>query len=391
MQQSPSILQALFMIKNTNESVFITLIIAFFMLSLSACADIYDNQYTKTDSRGEIIELKRHFSYAGTEYKVTANLNGQIELNEDASDIIELPKNSSLNIWLIDEKLAFSFSNSQSGTVRSVSLNDKPIQESEQTHIQLQAALLAIFRNTSLNSKYRVNTIFAKKGLKGVLNEIEQIQNGDTQGVYITELAKLTQLTPNQQQALLKATKLLSSDYVQAKTIASIAKHQKIQANKVWITLFESTKNIGSDYELTELLMELSTVIPNSFEAHDALLNVSKTIDSDYEKRRLLVHLAIKSRIFPIDKILNASQDIGSDYELQRVLTALPYEKLATLQTIKVVELASKEMDSDYELANTLVDIIHRSPNLAQLQPSIKLALTQMSSESDKVRVYEIL
>lgn len=60
-------------------------------------------------------------------------------------------------------------------------------------------------------------------------------------------------------------------------------------------------------------------------------------------------------------------------------------------QTALALEIPGAEISSDYELAKVLVYVCEQSPYKANLVKDVKHALASISSESDKLKVYEVL
>jgi hypothetical protein len=391
-------------------------------ITLSACAS-FTHQYIKTDDTGQVTELQKQYSYQGKTYKVTATLKGAPTFSTKADDIIGLPAHSNMSIELVNEGLKFEFAGTTSGINCSIWLHGDRVEDNATYRQLLQESLQGLLQNTSIGAQNRVMSLLQTSGPDGVQAEINQITDEETRIAYISELTSQAKLSETQQLALLHSIQAINSDYAKAKALGLIAKQQQLESGKAWQSWCETSQTITSDYELSELLQSQSASVPNQLEAQQAFFQATKGIESDYEKRRLLSLLAKPQSGFSLSAVLQASLDIESDYELgqllqqsapqvrddkaldavlaaaktmsssyelQQALNALPFEHFTTAQNERVIAVAAATIESDYELANTLTELLRRSPDPQALQKAVTSALKTISSDSDKVRVFEL-
>lgn len=391
-------------------------------ITLSACAS-FTHQYIKTDDTGQVTELQKQYSYQGKTYKVTATLKGAPTFSTNADDIIGLPAHSNMSIEPVNEGLKFEFAGTTSGINRSIWLHGDRVEDNATYRQLLQESLQGLLQNTSIGAQNRVTSLLQTSGPDGVLAKIDQITDEETRIAYISELASQAKLSETQQLALIHSIQAINSDYAKAKALGLIAKHQQLESGKTWQSWCETSQTITSDYELSELLQSQSASVPNQLETQQAFLQASTSIESDYEKRRLLSQLAKPQSGFNLTAVLQASQGIESDYELgqllqqsapqvrddealhtvlaaakgmtssfelQQALSALPFEHFSTSQNELVIAVAAAKIESDYELANTLVELLRRVKEPMALQNSVTEALKTISSDSDKVRIFEL-
>lgn len=386
----------------------------------TGCIGVVGHQFIKTDDNGTVIELKKYYVQQGDEYLVTADLPESLVLAQDALTITKMAKGSSISI-----------KNTHSGEVLKVTeQNGNAIYTlwqhkngSEPTAEQMNAYMLSLFNFTPLAAEERINALVKYQTLSAAVQQVEQAQNDDTKSAYVSAISKYT-LDASAQKRVLSVVSSISSDYSQKVAVQDFVEKQTPLSDEAWLGVFAGLENMGSDFELRTLFSSIAAKLPKKEVVHSAFFNVSKTIGSDYEKYRFVSELVSQQTDLKVEDILAASHDIGSDYEayrvisevassantqndinaildftqtidsdyeMQRAFISLPYNKMNEGQTKHALEIAGSQIGSDYELAKVLVYICEKSPYKANLIKDVKLALASISSESDKLKVYEVL
>jgi hypothetical protein len=357
------------------------------LLSLTACSVSMGSQYIKTDAQGQVTRLQRSIHVAGAEYKISAELSAALTLDTTGNNILALPEQSYIHIKSTDDSVSFTLDRSHAETTRSLTMNGNVVPDSPESRQQIKQLTLMLFRNTPVEVQGRVNTLLATQGPDKVLTEIGLIADQETKRLYIAQLAKQAVLTEPQQLQLLQHTSTIRNDYdltelllLQAKTIST---QQDVQNS-----LLKATLHIKSDYEKRRLLSQLAQ--PHSGFHLAQVLQASQDIESDYELGQLLQQSAPQVRNEPtLAAVLAAAKTMESSYELQQVLRALPFEHFTTAQNERVITMAATTIASDHELANLFITLLERSQDPQALQGAVTEALKSISSDSDKVRVFE--
>lgn len=358
------------------------------LLSLTACTASIGGQYIKTDAQGQLTRLHRSFHYQGLDYQVSAKLSGALTLDTTGNNIIALPENSSISINSKDGSISFVLEHLHSDTKRTLTINGKVTDDNAQSRQHIEQLSLILFRNTPIDTKGRVTTLLAYQGADKVLAEIGLITDQETKKFYITELAQQAALTEQQHLQLLQSTDTIESDYDLTELLlsqAAIIPRQPALQN----AMLQAGLGIGSDYEKRRLLSQL--VQPQSGFNLSAVVQASQDIESDYELGQLLQQSAPQVRDDEtLNAVLAAAKTMSSSYELQQALNTLPFEHFTTAQNERVIAVAAATIESDYELASLLTELLRRSPEPQALQKAVTAALKTISSDSDKVRVFEL-
>lgn len=355
------------------------------LLSLTACTLAGRGQYIKTDAQGQVTYLQRQINIEGVQYKISAKLSAAPTLDTTGNMIVALPEGSYIHIHSSKDNLSLIIENSDSNTDVSLSLDDKIVNASP----QIQQLTLMLFRYTPIAAKSRVNTLLTYQGADSVLNEISLISDQESKRIYISELGLQAVLTEQQQLLLIGNTAAIESDYELTELLLQLTKAQPKQP-AVQKAILEASLGIGSDYEKRRLMSQLAQ--PGSGFNLSLILQSCQDIESDYEMGQLLQQIAPQVRDNnTLDALLVAAQSMQSSYELKQALALLPFERFTTTQNEHVINLAAKAIESDYELANLLIELLHGSQHPSALQKVVTEALKTVNSDSDKVRVFQSL
>lgn len=391
-----------------------------FALLIAGCSGVVGHQYIKTNNNGEITELKKYYSQHGDEYQVIAELTGPVTLSEDAITISKMADGSFINIQNTQTGSVLKIIEQNGEAIYSLFHDKKNVHLSTQ---QIKSYMLGVFSNTPLLATQRVNTLVKQLDLDAAVNEVEKAQNDDTKLAYIAAISQ-HQLSPKAHKRVLMVLASVKSDYQQRTSALNFVQQQSPLHDSIWISFFEGLEGMDSDYELRSLLTAIVNQLPDSPTVHTAFFNTTKTIGSDYEKYRLFSEIVTLQSSLKTSELLNASsnigsdyeayrlisdisehintqddinalldfiQSIGSDYEMNRAFQVLSYNTMTKTQTAKCLQIASNQIDSDYELAQVLIHIYQATPFKAELTNQVKIAMNTMSSENEKIKVYEVL
>jgi hypothetical protein len=385
------------------------------------CSTIIGQQYIKTDNAGLVTELKKFYKHQGVEYRIIANLTKPITLAKDGFTITSLGEDSVIKIINTQDDSLLSIYE-QNGTVHYQYEKNGNINALSPNLIE--STMIAVFNNTPLAAKARVTALYHYQSIASVVEQVKSTTNDETKSAYISFASLLEPLDKQAQAELIEVIESIGSDYTQAKSIREFLIGQKSLESSSWISLLTSTHKVVSDYNLSQLLQHIAPKVPNNEQVHAAYFNAAATIDSDYDKYRLMSVIALQPNTFQFADIVNASEDIGSDYnsyklvsdiatkaksqqdysaifnliknidsdyDMQRALTSLPTKSMNKSQVAKAIKVASQHIGSDYNLANTLVHLAINTPFKSSLVAEFKQAMSGISSNTDKIKVYDVL
>jgi hypothetical protein len=249
--------------------------------------------------------------------------------------------------------------------------------------------LIEAVRQSAIDADKRVQRIFERRGLNGVLEEISLTHGDYAKRKYFEALLKNRSLNSSALQTVLReAARQISSDYDQAQLLigASAALTGKTE---VLPAFFEATATIKSDYERRQVL---SVVMKRSAPNREVLVWAAKTaagFSSDYEKGLVLKEVAT----FDLEDQAVASaffQTVGtisSDYEHRGVLSAVLRRGKPGAQVLSRMLESAARMSSDYEKATFLLEASFAYAGDAALRNAFMRAVDTIRSDYEKGRV----
>jgi hypothetical protein len=253
--------------------------------------------------------------------------------------------------------------------------------------------VLNAVRQGGIDADKRVQTIMSRRGVAGVLEEIDQIQSDYAQRRYFEALLKQANLNAGAlQDVLARAARRISSDYEQAQLLIGVApvlagKDEAVPA------FFAAVATIESDYEHRRVLTTLLNRLSPTRELLVQVAASTKSISSDYEKAGVLKAIAA---VYLDDPALRGVffQTVGtiqSDYEHRRVLSALIKTKNLGEEALTQLLDSASAMSSDYEKATFLLEASNAYTGDARLRSAFLKAVETIKSDYERGRVLSAL
>lgn len=249
--------------------------------------------------------------------------------------------------------------------------------------------LLVVFRRTGLDAEARARRILQRGGVEAVLQEVALIPSDWAARQYYQVL--LTR--PNLDQATLlrvvrQAGQDIGSDFELTELLIAVAEHQPLEEN-VRLAYVEAVGSIGSDFERHRALKPVLLRQGVSGEMAAAMLQSSKQIGSDFELAGLLIEItdahAIDATLAPA--FFDALASVGSDFEHHRVLSAVARQAKGDQAVLDRALDAAASIQSDFELASFLIEVSSAYPAERQLPASFLAAVGHIQGDFEHGRV----
>ena len=366
-----------------SKTVVISLLLA--VLCLFAPALCATAQTTRTDSHSTWV-------WEDNGWKKSVDIRGRAEFTDDYTDIKSVSEGGSVRI---EETVG--------GTTRRLDVmrdaggqlqrtyyfnGQKRALDTEGTAWLAKIVLDAV-RQGAIDVDRRVQRIFERRGLNGVLEEISLVRGDYAKRRYFEALIKTGQLNAAALQSVFgQAARQISSDYEQAELLIGAAPlvSDKSEALPAY---FEAIATIKSDYEHRRVL---STLLKKGGTGGGLLLSVVRSaarISSDYEKATLLKEAAAFNLqdAALVTALFQATDTINSDYEHRRVLSALLKRKDAGAPFLNRLLESAARISSDYEKATLLVEASGAYTNDARLRASFLRTAETIKSDYERGRV----
>jgi hypothetical protein len=260
--------------------------------------------------------------------KIEVKVEGKVEFNDDYSDVASIPADGALRIH--DSRYAdtvrLSVTRGANGELlRNYTVNGARRDFDARAQTWLRDVLLLAARQGGLDAQERVRRILARRGTRGVVEEISHIEGDYARRIYFDEFLKVSSLGDGDlSDAMRNAGRTIKSDYERAQLLLHVggvflAKRELLPA------YFDTLNMIGSDYEHRRVLSGALKLTALSRDALASMADSAARIGSDYEKATFL--LEGMSRYQPDVKLMEsfhaALRTIGSDYERGRVQAKL--------------------------------------------------------------------
>jgi len=149
------------------------------------------------------------------------------------------------------------------------------------------------------------------------------------------------------------ALRSIDSGY-ELRRVLSVAFRRPHAEGKNLDALFEAAQDIGSDYELAELMIEVARAYES--ELPDNFFRTLSTIGSDYELGRILGSVAARPSLTPDSTLalLDSSRNIGSEHELSKLLIELVSIHPLDDDLLHAFERAAESVGSEYQRERVL-------------------------------------
>ena len=220
----------------------------------------------------------------------------------------------------------------------------------------LSETLTYLLRRTGFMAEERASWILNTKGIQGLIDEFGHLSGDYTRRIYYQAAVNSGKLDAAGYERLVTlAGQTISSDYELAELLIDISKVQPL-TERMQAGFITAAKSIGSDYEKHRVLSAALSRPGITAATEAAMLEAATDIGSDYELAELLIEVnkarAIDETVRPA--FFKAANKIASDYEHRRVLDAVAQRKDLSAAMLLDVLTSAKTISSDYELAELL-------------------------------------
>jgi hypothetical protein len=283
---------------------------------------------------------------------------GKIEVTDDDRDIKSISNDGYLEITktVFGSKRAIVIESLGGGKIKKEYYEGRNKMEWEPHGKDWLAEILPeIVRSTTLGAEGRVNRIYAKEGVPGVVEELSRLEGDYTAAHY-----------------------------------AKLLLEKNISASELPRAIRGIADAIDSDYYLATVLQSNVARMLSTPEAANAFLEGTKKIGSAYYKSVVLKEAAKKLAGSPsqVRTILQSAAEIDSDYYLSVVLNTLLEQNELKEESIKELILVSKNIPSDYYRTQVLNKAINRSGLSNESLKNTVDALEDINSDYYKSTVF---
>ena len=240
----------------------------------------------------------------------------------------------------------------------------------------LASKIVVLVRQFGLGADARVKSIFAKKGVAGVMEEIGLLTGDYARRLYFVALVDTAKLDARSVVPILQqAGDRMTSDYDRRQVLEHVARHVTLEepATAAYVT---AVTRIRSSYDKRQVLTQLiDTQRARRGRRSGACWASSRTINSDYDRRQVLT--AYLDR-FGIEAGLRepfgaAVRSIKSNYDRRQVLTQVAHKGNVAPDVQQVAFDLVGSMSSDYDRAEILLAFINAGAVDAATQAGVRV------------------
>jgi hypothetical protein len=280
----------------------------------------------------------------------------------------------------------------------------------------LQQNLPRFVRNTGIAAPSRVARLLKSGGVPAVLGEIARIDGTYARGIYYRELLKQATLSPDQYRQVLAqaSSEMKGSNYELAQLLIALADRLPnddasrtayfqaasnltgaYETGRVYSTMLKKgtaspqivgsildhLKTLHSDYEVSQLLLEILAQQPIDAPNGATLLDVAAGMHGDYERHRVLAEFLKRNSIegslrAPFFRAVDATR---GGYDRGQILLAVVSKPDVSRDTLKLAIQATRSMPA-HETSQVLLAIARRQAVTGDLRDAYIGAADRLSA-----------
>lgn len=342
------------------------------------------------NKKGGMTEISVSSTHDDRQLKVKAKLQGDIEFNDEESQIVSFPNNS-----------RFDLTHTEGGIKQRILIESDPGANTEnaaytywyegdeqpfnaQAKQWLATVMPMVWRETGLQAEARVERIQRSRGDSGVLDEVALIHSDFVRKAYLNHLFSLSSLNdPDLSKAMTLAADI-GSDFELSHVLSAMVESQDISSEDQWLGFFAATGSIGSDFEMAKTLLNVLPRLPKSTAINQAYFTATESIGSDFEMAKVLIaYLDRKGQEgLNVQNLFALATEIGSDFELAKVMLAANrhIEQADDAWFTAYLDLAS-HIGSDFEMKKVYADMLKFDVPAQHLERMIQAATEQIGSD----------
>jgi len=345
-------------------------------------APVQSGSFSSSSHRNE---WRMQFSDNGSRFEAT--LRGTITFADDLTDVATLSDGGSLTIrdWSRGIPRTVEIKSESGKLTRSyyVAGINRPWNAEAQQFLATQLPLLV--RRSGLGAESRVQSIFEKKGVNGVLEEIDLLGGDYARRLYFVALVDRAKFDATSVRPVLtRVGQQMTSDYDRRVVLSHIAAHVPLDAAGA-SAYIQSMSTMTSDYD-QRLALSALVKASGANVAGDSMVSAVGHMKSSYDKRLVLADVIGRSQISVESKrsILVAAAGMDADYDRAIVLTSYVQSYGVEPAVREPFFTAVRAIKSDYERRRVLTGVAAKGGAAREVQQAAFDVVSAMSSDYDR-------
>jgi hypothetical protein len=326
-------------------------------------------------------------SWSDGHSRLDVTLNGTVTFADDLSDVETLSDGGSLTIrdWSSVVPHTIEIKSSAGTLTRKYYVAGLERPWTDDARQRLASHITTLVRNSGLGAESRVKSIFDKKGVAGVLDEVDLLGGDYARRRYLTVLLDTAHLDAGGVLPVLRrVAENMKSDYDRRQVLEHVARRVTLdqRAASAYVQVLASMR---SDYDRRQ---SLTTLFAASGQIADAgaLFTAIDSMRSSYDKRQVLAELLGRASLGVDMKqaILRAAAGIQSDYDRGQVLLAYVQNFGVEPAVVTPFFTAVNATRSAYERRRILMAVAKKIPVTREVQQAAFESIATMPSDYDR-------
>jgi len=250
-----------------------------------------------------------------------------------------------------------------------------------------------IIATSGIGAEERVRRIYAKKGVNGVLETIENVDNDHARSTYLGYLMEQPNLSEKDRLTVLEKVSGIGSDHEKANLLRRVS-GTYLRGNQTSQAYIRAASSIGSDHEKSQLFRHLLGSLSLNEANTAAVTKAVASIGSDHEKAGVVRFLLQQNKLdgAGLQQVLPVIGSIGSDHEKAGVLRAMLGNQALTGTHFKTLTGLIDRLGSDHEKSGVITHLVNTNQPLVATHFGDVLGLvTRISSDHEKGRSLAVL
>ncbi len=331
-----------------------------------------------------------HMQWSDDSHRFDVRLHGNVTFTDDLTDVQSMSDGGVLTLrdWttLVPHTVEITSSNGVLTHTYFVAGLKRPWDEEAKRFLATQLPL--VVRRSGIGAESRVKSIFQRRGINGVFEEIDLLGGDYARRLYLVALVDIAGFNATSVQPLLQRTgALMKSDYDRRLVLEHVAANVPLDRAAA-ASYVKAMASMKSDYDQRQALSAL-TEHHRDVADGDILLPALAHIKSSYDKRMVLEQALKPGQLSAASRrtVLEAVPGIQSDYDRRQVLTVYVDRFGVEAAEREPFFVAVRAIKSNYDRREVLTSLAKKGSAAHEVQDAVYGAVAEMTSDYDRAEV----
>jgi hypothetical protein len=322
-------------------------------------------------------------------HRFDVRLHGAVIFTDDLTDVESLSDGGMLTLrdWsaVIPHTVEIASSNGTLTRTYFVAGLKRPWDDEAKRFLATQLPI--VVRRSGMGAEVRVKRIFERRGVSGVLEEIDRLGGDYARRLYLVALVDVARFDSTSVQPLLQRTgQRIKSDYDRRQVLEHVASRVVLdgEGSRAYVQAMETMR---SDYDQREALNALTK--SGAPVDGDAVFKAIAHMTSSYDKRMVLTDILRRGGLSLETKkgALGAVVAMSGDYDRRQVLSDY-VEAFGVEPAVREPFFAAvRAIRSNYDRREVLTGLAKKGSAGAEVQGEVFGAVAEMTSDYDRAEV----